>query len=191
MIDSLKNLTTIIMAGGKGERLFPLTRDKAKPVDHLRQPLPHHRLHPVQLPQFGYPPHLRPLPVRQFFPGPAPAPGLGHHAPRPGRVHLLHAAPADHGEPLVPGHRRLHLPEPQPPGGRAPQARLDPLRRSRLQDELPGDAGFSPAPGGRSHRGRGHGAPGRGQLLRHPQGERRRRGREFPGKAQRSPGPAR
>jgi glucose-1-phosphate adenylyltransferase len=32
MIDALKNLTTIIMAGGKGERLFPLTRDKAKPA---------------------------------------------------------------------------------------------------------------------------------------------------------------
>jgi glucose-1-phosphate adenylyltransferase len=32
MTETLKNLTTIIMAGGKGERLFPLTRDKAKPV---------------------------------------------------------------------------------------------------------------------------------------------------------------
>jgi glucose-1-phosphate adenylyltransferase len=32
MMDVLKNLTTIIMAGGKGERLFPLTRDKAKPA---------------------------------------------------------------------------------------------------------------------------------------------------------------
>ena len=32
MTASLKNITTIIMAGGKGERLFPLTRDKAKPV---------------------------------------------------------------------------------------------------------------------------------------------------------------
>jgi glucose-1-phosphate adenylyltransferase len=32
MTDLLKKLTTIIMAGGKGERLFPLTRDKAKPA---------------------------------------------------------------------------------------------------------------------------------------------------------------
>ena len=32
MTDPLKKLTTIIMAGGKGERLFPLTRDKAKPA---------------------------------------------------------------------------------------------------------------------------------------------------------------
>jgi glucose-1-phosphate adenylyltransferase len=32
MTEKLKKLTTIIMAGGKGERLFPLTRDKAKPV---------------------------------------------------------------------------------------------------------------------------------------------------------------
>jgi glucose-1-phosphate adenylyltransferase len=32
MTAARQQLTTIIMAGGKGERLFPLTRDKAKPV---------------------------------------------------------------------------------------------------------------------------------------------------------------
>jgi glucose-1-phosphate adenylyltransferase len=32
MLDQLKGLTTIIMAGGKGERLFPLTRNQAKPA---------------------------------------------------------------------------------------------------------------------------------------------------------------
>jgi glucose-1-phosphate adenylyltransferase len=31
-MEHLKKLTTIVMAGGKGERLFPLTRDKAKPA---------------------------------------------------------------------------------------------------------------------------------------------------------------
>jgi glucose-1-phosphate adenylyltransferase len=31
-MEPLKSLTTIVMAGGKGERLFPLTRDKAKPA---------------------------------------------------------------------------------------------------------------------------------------------------------------
>ena len=31
-MDALRKLTTVIMAGGRGERLFPLTRDKAKPA---------------------------------------------------------------------------------------------------------------------------------------------------------------
>ncbi|MGQ9688542.1 MAG: glucose-1-phosphate adenylyltransferase [Desulfobaccales bacterium] len=32
VMERFKGLTTIIMAGGRGERLFPLTRDKAKPA---------------------------------------------------------------------------------------------------------------------------------------------------------------
>jgi len=32
MLDVLKKLSTFVMAGGKGERLYPLTRDRAKPA---------------------------------------------------------------------------------------------------------------------------------------------------------------
>ncbi len=32
MLEALKGLSTFIMAGGKGERLFPLTKDRAKPA---------------------------------------------------------------------------------------------------------------------------------------------------------------
>ena len=28
----MKSVTTLVMAGGKGERLYPLTRDRAKPA---------------------------------------------------------------------------------------------------------------------------------------------------------------
>ena len=37
----------IVLAGGVGERLFPLTKERAKPAVLLRRPLPHHRLHAV------------------------------------------------------------------------------------------------------------------------------------------------
>jgi len=47
----MRDTLVVILAGGRGERLEPLTRDRAKPAVPFRRSLPHHRLYALQLPE--------------------------------------------------------------------------------------------------------------------------------------------
>ena len=132
----MPKVVAVIMAGGQGSRLFPLTKMRSKPAVPDRRPLPADRhpdqqLHPLRLPA-----HLRPDPVRQRVAPPPHLPDLPlRRLPRGFRHPAL--GPADPREPrLVPGHGRRRPPEPdlhQGPG----RPRPHPVRRPSLPDGLP------------------------------------------------------
>ena len=147
----------IILGGGQGTRLFPLTATRSKPAVPHRRQVPADR-HPDQrLPARRHPPHLRADAVQLGVAQPA------HLADLPARSLLrrLRRDPrrrADAGQPeLVSGHRRRG-----PPGGAPlhPARRRvlpDPRRRSSLPDGLLGAgrrAPTQPAPTSPSRRSR-------------------------------------
>ena len=45
----MRDAIGVLLAGGQGERLWPLTRDRAKPAVPFGGALPHHRHHSFQL----------------------------------------------------------------------------------------------------------------------------------------------
>ena len=47
------DVVVMVLAGGAGERLYPLTKERAKPAVVLRRSLPDHRFHAQQLHQLG------------------------------------------------------------------------------------------------------------------------------------------
>ena len=66
----------IVLAGGEGKRLMPLTADRAKPAVPVRRPVPPRRLRPVQPGQRGLHAAVRPHAVQVALARPA-----HHHAP--------------------------------------------------------------------------------------------------------------
>ena len=106
----------------------------------VRRPLPDHRLRPVEPGELGHPGDLRAHPVQ----GPVAGGARAAHLELAQQLLGLRdrgARPDAHGRVLVPGHRRLGLPE--LPDGRGLPARRRPgvRRRPRLQDERPPDGG--------------------------------------------------
>ena len=180
-----RDVLAIVLAGGRGTRLEPLTRDRAKPAVPVRRDLPDHRLHPLQLHQLRPPQDPRPDPVQGRQPQPAHRPGLEVPHPRARRVHRGDPAAAADRRALVPGDGRRDLPERlHDREGRAPR-HADPGRRPHLQDELRRDDRVPPraprrpddrlparpeAPGARIRRdGRRRRGPGR-RLPREAEG---------------------
>ena len=141
----------MVLAGGQGERLYPLTRDRSKPA------VPFGGIYRVvdftlsNCLELGAPEDLRAHPVQARG-------SLERHlrsagalcSPRAGRVDLRRAAPAPAAAALVPGDGRRDLPERPPPGAGAAPPRRRPVRATTSTrwtsrpSRSPRDTGASP-----------------------------------------------
>ena len=135
-MSDMRDAIGVLLAGGQGERLWPLTRDRAKPAVPFGGV---YRIIDITLSNCINSDLRRVFVLTQYK-----ALSLNRHiragwssAGRPGRLHRS-SPPADARLPaLVPGHRRRRLPEHLLHRQRALEVRLHPLRRPHLQDELP------------------------------------------------------
>ena len=133
----MRDTLGVLLAGGAGERLFPLTRDRAKPAVPFGGI---YRIIDITLSNCINSDLRRVYILTQYK-----ALSLNRHiregwgsivAQRTGRVHRDPAADAARERELVHGHRRRGLPEHLLHRLRAAEARAHPLRRPHLQDEL-------------------------------------------------------
>ena len=176
----MKDVLAVILAGGKGSRLEPLTRDRAKPAVPFGGA---YRIIDFTLSNCLNSGVRKNLVLTQYK-----AMSLDRHInlgwqslslPRVGRVHRRRAAPAAHRRALVSGHRRRRLPEHLHDRERAAEVRRDPRRRPHLQDELR-QAGRAPHRDQRRSDGRhaaGRRAGGGGPVRRRRGRRRQPRGR--------------
>ena len=133
----------MILAGGEGRRLWPLTAGPRQARGAVRRALPHHRHRPVELRQLGPAPHQGPHAVQERV-------ARGAHRARVAPVadarplHRDHPRAAAHGQELVPGLGRRRLPDQHVITDEKPGSRLHLRRRPRLQDGRPPDARLPP-----------------------------------------------
>ena len=102
----------ILLAGGAGERLSPLTRDRAKPAVYFGGPYRIIDFTLTQLHQLGAAPHLHRHAVQVAVAQPPHPHGLERRLGGARRVHRDPAAAEARRRALVPGHGRRRLPEP-------------------------------------------------------------------------------
>ena len=158
--------SAMIMAGGKGERLHPLTRERSKPSVPFGG---RYRIVDFVLSNFVNSEMLvalRARAVQVAVADRAPAPGLADHR-HPARL-LRHrrAAPDALRPGLVPRHRRRRAPEPERGRRLQPRRRGRLRRRPHLPDGRQPDAGLPPGVGRRRHGRRAPGAAGGGLAVR-------------------------
>ena len=153
----------MVLAGGEGKRLWPLTADRAKPAVPFGGQLPAHRLRAVQPGERRLPAHLRADPVQVALAGPPHHPdladvdgagqlrhaGAGPAAPRPALVHRQRRRDPAVVEPDLRRQARLHhrvRRRPRVPDGPAPDGPA--AHRFRCRGHRRGHPGAA----GRGHR---------------------------------------
>ena len=126
----------LVLAGGRGSRLYQLTDWRAKPAVPFAGKLKIIDFPLSQLRELGHPPHRRADAVQGAEPDPPHRARLGLPRGEPGRVHRRGAGAAARRRALVQRHRQRGLPEPRHAqrGRCRPRARA--RRRPRLQDGL-------------------------------------------------------
>ena len=183
----LDDSLVIVLAGGAGERLYPLTKERAKPAVLLRRAVPHHRLRAEQLHQLGAAAHLHRHAVQVALAQPAHPHGLEHRLGGARRVRRDPAAAEARRRALVSGHGRRGLPEPVLDRAREPAPPDRAVGRPRLQDGLRADAAASTRSAAPPSRSPTIEVPiADAQPLRHHRGRRGRARHRLPGEAARS-----
>lgn len=140
LVNSGADVLGIVLAGGEGKRLMPLTADRAKPAVPFGGV---HRLVDFVLSNLVHGGIRRLCVLTQYK-----SHSLDRHISTTWRLSaltgeyvtpVLHAAAA--GPALVPGQRRRHPPEPQPGLRRGPRVHRGVRRGQHLPDGPPADAG--------------------------------------------------
>ena len=167
-----RNVLTMILAGGMGERLYPLTRDRAKPAVPFGG---RYRIIDFVINNFINSGFFKIKVLTQFKSN-----SLIEHITRTWRlvpeigqyVDVVPGADAQ-GAVLVPRHGRRGLPEPRADLRRAAGVRLRLRRRSHLQDGCEPDAAGAPDQRRRPDHRHDSGAGRRGAALRHRRSRQR------------------